>query len=203
MRRSLLASMILSLPIAGYGLSSPALAHSTGGCAGLQPTIVVTGDSRHVVRGTAHRDVILVLDPGHVVDAARGDDVICGSEGKDLLRGGPGKDVIKGGAGDDRLFGGPGSDRLFGGPGDDVVHGNAGRDKLRGGEGDDRLFGDAGRDLLSGDKGDDTVKGGRGRDRIERGADDHVTSGAGDTVHRTKVDGDFTHSCDGDQGGTA
>ena len=71
-------------------------------CNGSKATLVVTAHSKHVVKGTSHRDVIVVQDPGHVILAGAGNDIICGSAGHD---------VIDGGAGNDQIFAGQGLTR--------------------------------------------------------------------------------------------
>jgi hypothetical protein len=42
--------------------------------------MVVDPGSPHVVRGTHRRDVIVIRDPGHVVGAGAGADLVCGSD---------------------------------------------------------------------------------------------------------------------------
>src|SRR4051812_42112881 len=110
-------ALAAALPFAFFGYSSNPVSAATSMCHGHPVTQVVTSHSAHTVFGTAHRDVILVTDSGHVIKARGGDDLVCGSRGDDVLRGG---------AGDDELFGGSGRDVEHGGPGDDFVRGNAG-----------------------------------------------------------------------------
>ena len=86
-------------------------------CKGKRATIVGTGG---VVRGTSHRDVI-VLTGASTVFAGGGNDLICGSNGADEIHGGRGKDRIFGRGGDDDLFGDQGDDSVNGGADD---HGN-------------------------------------------------------------------------------
>jgi Ca2+-binding RTX toxin-like protein len=64
----------------------------------------------HVVRGSAHRDVLL---------GSAGDDYLAGSSGGDTIRGRGGNDLLDGEDGADRLEGGPGPDLLIGGRGRD------------------------------------------------------------------------------------
>ena len=101
-----------------------------GGCKGKRATIVGTGG---VVRGTSHRDVI-VLTGASTVFAGGGNDLICGSNGADEIprRSWPDRifgpqrrrqicsvtkviDSVNGGAGDDSIEGGSGRDRSSGG----------------------------------------------------------------------------------------
>ena len=77
-----------------------ALAAGAASCAGQRATIVVTSHSPHLVRGTAHRDVIVIKAAGHVVSAGAGNDLICGSAGADTIDAGAGNDRVLAGAGD-------------------------------------------------------------------------------------------------------
>ena len=150
------AALLSALPVALVGYSAVAVAAAAPMCAGHHATKVVTSHSAHRVRGTSHRDVILIRDAGHVVLARGGDDLVCGSAGAD---------VVRGGGGNDRILGGRGRDHLQGGPGDDVVRGGGGDDVVRGGGGDDVVTGDAGD--VHGDHqepGDDQGGGGNGSD---------------------------------------
>ena len=88
-------------------------------CKGKRATIVGTGG---VVRGTSHRDVI-VLTGASTVFAGGGNDLICGSNGADEIHGGRGKDRIFGRGGDDDLFGDQGRDSSSGGSGLDDIDG--------------------------------------------------------------------------------
>ena len=102
--------------------AAPAMgAPAAASCDGARATMVVTSHSPHVVRGTSHRDVIVVKSAGHVILAFAGDDKICGSSGKDDINGGFGHDRIFGNAGDDKVVGGPGNDTCNGGNGQDTA----------------------------------------------------------------------------------
>jgi len=150
--------------------------------------------SASTIRGTNHRDVIVVTGTGtHTINARGGNDIICGSSGVDTINGGSGKDKIFGFAGNDILNGGSGADTISGGDGDDVESGNSGNDTvtgeadddtLSGGTGADVLSGGAGADVLSGDTGNDTLTGGDGDDSLEggTGADDLDGNDGVDTV---------------------
>src|SRR6478735_8974516 len=133
-----------SLPFAFFGYNALPVSAATPTCAGQAATMVVTAGSAHSVRGTDHRDVIVIRDAGHVVRAHGGNDLVCGSGGHDTVFGGHGRDRILGFAGRDNLVGG--DDDEQGDDGDDVLAGNSGDDDLVGGSGDDELEGDQGDD---------------------------------------------------------
>ena len=117
-------------------------------CAGRQATIVGT-PAANVLRGTAHRDVVV----------ARGDtDFIVTYGGKDVVCAGGGNDLIKAGGQGDLVFGGRGKDKLLGMRGDDKLRGGPGRDLLKGGPGDDRLIGGPGSDRCIGGPGGDVFR---------------------------------------------
>ncbi|HEX2892479.1 MAG TPA: calcium-binding protein [Marmoricola sp.] len=165
----------------------PAAAAGTPTCAGQHATRVVTSSSPHVVRGTSHRDVIVVRDPGHVVKTLGGNDLVCGSAGHDVIVGGAGNDELLGQGGSDRLVGGAGDDDLVGGNGNDDLVGGTGNDDLLGGNGNDTLEGEDGNDVLEGQSGDDTLDGGVGDD-TETG--EHVTDeDASGTTDTSGLDG--------------
>jgi len=156
-------------------------------CNGLKATIV---SSASVINGTKRNDVILVQgDAPHKVNAASGDDVICGSSGSDTIYAGPGNDIAFGYAGNDMFFGEAGKDTLTGGTGDDVIRGgadddvlvgNAGSDTLLGLNGNDNLDGKSGADVLTGGPGNDTLQGGDDADRLNGEAgSDALFGGAG------------------------
>src|SRR5664279_760723 len=94
-------ALAAALPIAFFGHNVFPVAAATPTCHGHSATQVVSSHSPHVVHGTSHRDVIVVKDPGHVVKAGGGNDLVCGSSGHDDLRGGSGNDHLYGGAGSD------------------------------------------------------------------------------------------------------
>jgi len=120
-------------------------AHGRPTCHGVKATIVGQG----LVRGTSHRDVIVLTGPS-VVYAGAGNDLICGSSGRD---------IINGGAGNDTIYGNGGNDVENGDAGNDVLSGGAGNDVLNGGTGNDVLNGDAGNDVENGGAGNDVVNG--------------------------------------------
>ena len=164
---------------------------ATPTCDGKKATIVSGASS---IRGTNHRDVIVVTGSGaHTVNARGGNDIICGSAGVDTINGGSGKDKIFGFGGNDVINGGSGADVISGGDGDDVESGNSGNDTitgdaqddtLSGGTGADVLSGGAGADAINGDSGDDTLEGGDGDDSLEggTGSDDLDGNDGVDTV---------------------
>src|SRR3954447_21227539 len=129
-KRSL--ALVAALPIAFFGYSVLPASAATAHCGGAAATIVVGSHSHHTVRGTNHRDVIVIHEAGHVVNARGGDDLVCGSSGHDVVNGGAGDDRLLGRGGDDRLTGGRGDDDLVGGLGEDIEHGDAGDDRLVG-----------------------------------------------------------------------
>jgi ELWxxDGT repeat protein len=101
-----------------HACSATAEARATARCMGKPATIVT---KRHVVKGTAHDDVIVLRAPRRArVDGRAGDDLICGGRGRDRIAGGAGDDVLRGGAGRDVLVGGVGADRFVRGRGDRV-----------------------------------------------------------------------------------
>ncbi len=112
------------LALAGFHLATATSAGAAGvpTCAGHRATEVVTARSPHVVRGTSHRDVIVVRAPGHVILAGGGSDFVCGSNGHD---------TIFGGSGNDHLFGRGGNDRISGGTGNDDINGGSGNDDIK------------------------------------------------------------------------
>lgn len=154
------------LVLAGFRLvtTAPADAASPPMCAGHRATMVVTARSPHVVRGTSHRDVIVVRAPGHVILAGGGSDFVCGSSGNDTIFGDTGNDHLFGRGGNDRISGGPGNDDINGGSGDDTISGGSGDDNINGGTGDDTC-------TTGGQTGD--VEGG------DCGTDDGTGSGSG------------------------
>jgi Ca2+-binding RTX toxin-like protein len=91
-------------------------------CQGKVVTILGTA-GRDNLKGTAKRDVAVLL------------------KGKDRFRGGGGRDIVCGGPGNDQLGGGAANDILIGGPGDDDLAGGAGRDHCVGGPGKDSKTG--------------------------------------------------------------
>src|SRR3954467_8440067 len=117
-----------AVPFAFFGYNVFPVAAATPTCAGQPATIVVSSHSAHTVRGSSHRDVIVVHDAGHVVRAAGGNDLVCGSGGHDVIHGGSGSDRIMGSAGRDALWGGSGPDEMTGGSGDDQLEGQDGDD---------------------------------------------------------------------------
>ncbi len=121
--------------LAGFHLATATSAGAAGvpTCAGHRATEVVTARSPHVVRGTSHRDVIVVRAPGHVILAGGGSDFVCGSNGHDTIFGGSGNDHLFGRGGNDRISGGPGNDDINGGSGDDDINGDTGDDTCVGG----------------------------------------------------------------------
>mgnify|MGYP002400013313 CR=1 FL=1 len=106
-------------------------------CQGKKATIVGRGGT---VRGTAKRDVIVLIRASKVL-AGAGNDLICGSGGNDEIHGGKGNDRILGNAGNDDLFGEAGNDSVSGGAGDDSIEGGSGRDRCNGGSGLDDIDG--------------------------------------------------------------
>ncbi len=211
MRRSTVLFVAILAPIAAVGFPAAAGAATTTRCAGVRPTLLVGVHSPHSVRGTNHRDVILIKVAGHIVDAGGGNDLVCGSTGRDIIlggagddrvlagggnddvRGGTGNDRVRGGAGADRELGDAGADDLAGEAGDDRISGGTGNDVLSGGAGTDDLAGGAGEDRLSGGTGTDHADGGQGADSIEVGAADQVSADRSDRRHRSVVDGDAGH----------
>jgi Ca2+-binding RTX toxin-like protein len=142
-KAALLAATTAAVTLLGYGQAAAlASSGSSPSCHGHRATLVVTASSPHLVRGTSHRDVVEIEDPGHVVRTGAGDDLVCGSKGKD---------VIDLGAGNDTAFAGAGDDTVTGDGGRDAIHGGAGNDRLSGGSGDDVINGDAGDDRINGD----------------------------------------------------
>jgi len=87
------AALLSALPVALVGYSAVAVAAAAPMCAGHHATKVVTSHSAHRVRGTSHRDVILIRDAGHVVLARGGNDLVCGSAGADVVRVGQGGEL--------------------------------------------------------------------------------------------------------------
>jgi len=174
------------LIIGMVGLAAPAQA-STRTCHGVPATIVGGGN----VRGTAHRDVIVLTGPS-VVHSGGGNDLVCGSRGADRIFGGAGNDTIYGGGGNDTesgdtgndtLDGGSGNDRQSGGLGRDSLNGGAGVDQQSGGAGDDSIVGGTGNDVENGDGGNDSLDGGAGLDQQSGGAgDDTIDGGTGNDV---------------------
>lgn len=148
---------LVAVPLLAAAYQVPAQDSATASaaprCAGVRATIVVRSRSPHVVRGTRHRDVIVVTAPGHVVLAGAGDDLICGSSGRDVIDGGPGNDQVYAGAGDDRVTGGTGNDVLSGGRGTDVVDGGPGADRIDVGTHDRVTADPRDRDRRTGDDG--------------------------------------------------
>ena len=134
--RLLVAGAGLALVPVAAGIAAPASAsgfHAAGAsCHGVRATIVAHGN----VRGTSHRDVIVLTGPS-TVTAGAGNDLICGS---------PGRDVINAGAGNDLVYAGAGNDVVNGGAGNDTISGDAGNDSLDGGDGTDTESGGAGND---------------------------------------------------------
>ena len=132
------------------------------------------------------------------MNAADGDDIICGSPGDDTIYAGTGNDIAFGFAGNDTFFGERGRDHLEGGTGDDLIRGgadddeligNAGSDTLLGLLGNDKLEGRAGADVLTGGPGNDTVQGGDDADRLNGGSGaDSLLGGAG--IDTLQGDGD-------------
>jgi Ca2+-binding RTX toxin-like protein len=181
--RTRLLIVALAAPLAALAYSpGPALAASNShhvSCHGRTATMVVTKHSPHVVHGTNRTDVISIQDPGHILLAAGGDDLICGSSGAD---------VLDGGAGNDTIFGGAGNDTETGGSGNDVLAGENGNDHLNGGAGNDTEFGGAGDDTLTGGTGVDHEDGGSGRNHVSKGDDDTVTPHRADTVEHSNDD---------------
>jgi Ca2+-binding RTX toxin-like protein len=117
MRRSVVTGSLVTVPLMLLAMAAPSQAASHGRahppkkpkvqrCAGLKVTMLVTAKSDHMVKGTKKRDVVLIVDGGHVVDTGAGNDVICGSPGDDFISGAGGNDTIIGLGGNDRLFGG-------------------------------------------------------------------------------------------------
>jgi len=148
------------------GLAAPAQAASSATCQGERATIVGHGN----VRGTNHRDVIVLTGPS-VVRAYAGNDLICGSAGRD---------VIYAGAGNDRVYAGAGADTVFGEAGNDAINGDSGNDIISGGNGNDVVNGGTGNDAISGNSGDDTENGGAGNDAISgQAGSDHLSGGVG------------------------
>ncbi|MCX6459171.1 MAG: hypothetical protein NTZ03_02565 [Actinobacteria bacterium] len=180
------------------GFTAPANASTTATCHGVRATIVGHGN----VRGTNHRDVIVLTGPS-VVHALGGNDLICGSSGRDVVFAGAGNDrvyggggndvengqngndVLDGGTGNDVQNGGAGNDTLTGGNGSDVQHGNAGNDTEVGGAGNDTETGDPGNDTLDGGLGNDTLNGGTGTDDLDgnEGADSLDGGDGSDWLH--------------------
>lgn len=70
------AALLSALPLAIIGYSTVAVAAAAHMCGGHSATTIVTSHSAHTVRGTSHRDVILIRDTGHVVIAKGGDDLV-------------------------------------------------------------------------------------------------------------------------------
>ena len=97
------AASLSTLGFIAIPVSASASTHAT--CHGVSATIVGHG----VVRGTSHRDVIVLTGPS-VVYAGAGNDLICGSSGRDIITGGTGADVIFGNGGNDVENGGLGND---------------------------------------------------------------------------------------------
>lgn len=87
-------------------------------CQGKFVTILGT-DGRDNLKGTAKRDVAVLLKGKDRFRGRGGRDIVCGGPGDDNLAGGGANDVLTGGPGDDKLGGGPGRDRCIGGPGQD------------------------------------------------------------------------------------
>src|SRR6476469_1237246 len=81
-------ALTATLPFAFFGYNVLPVSAATPTCAGQSATIVVGSHSPTVVRGTGHRDVVVVHDAGHVVRARGGNDLVCGSGGHDVIRGG-------------------------------------------------------------------------------------------------------------------
>ena len=196
--RLLVAGAGLALVPVAAGIAAPASAsgfHAAGAsCHGVRATIVAHGN----VRGTSHRDVIVLTGPS-TVTAGAGNDLICGSSGRDVINAGAGNDVVyagagndvvNGGAGNDTISGDAGNDSLDGGDGTDTESGGAGNDTINGGNGADDLNGGAGNDNISGGAGNDSIDGGDGTDTESGGAgvddlngdngDDSLNGGAGD-----------------------
>jgi Ca2+-binding RTX toxin-like protein len=96
-----------------------------------------------VVRGTSHRDDVVVDDSREgtvgtlVMRGLAGDDRLTSFFVPGRIYGGPGDDVLSsagqlyGGRGDDEMRGGPLDDILVGGPGHDTANGKRGQDQCR------------------------------------------------------------------------
>jgi Ca2+-binding RTX toxin-like protein len=144
-----MAVVLVATPVAFAATQAmPAEAGSVPNCHDRPATMVVSAQSPYSVRGTDHRDVIVVTGGSHSIWAAHGDDVVCGNGYAD---------IIHGGGGNDRIYGGRGADKLYGGHGEDVLFGGRGDDYIRGGPGNDRLTGGRGTDILDGARGDDAL----------------------------------------------
>jgi Ca2+-binding RTX toxin-like protein len=168
--------------ISGAALSVPMLL--TGGvasaaeesaaartCQGVPATLVGSGE----LDGTPGRDVIVATEPGTLVLAGAGDDLICGSR---RAQGGSGNDEIH--------YSGPArlNDRLYvlGGTGDDVIEFHKVQDHASSGT-SSGVFGGAGDDLMIGARGILIFSGGSGADRLVGGPDGYVMDGGpGDDV---------------------
>ena len=126
-----------TLPFAFFGYQALPVAAATPTCEGQAATMVVGSGSAHVVHGTAHRDVVVVKDAGHVVRLGGGADLLCGSTGHDTVFGGAGRDHVLTFAGRDTVSAGAGADEVSGGAGDDDLEGDQGDDVLEGDDGND------------------------------------------------------------------
>src|SRR4051794_33404081 len=137
MRRSVVTGSLVTVPLMLLAMAGPSQAASHGRahppkkakvarCLGLKVTMQVTASSPKQVAGTKKRDVVMIVDGGHVVDTGAGNDVVCGSAGNDTVLGGAGNDVLLGAGGNDKLDGGRGNDALSGGAGDDTLTGGVG-----------------------------------------------------------------------------
>ncbi len=157
--RARITTLLVVTPVALIGASATADAASGPSCHGRSATMVVSAQSPYSVRGTDHRDVIVVTGGDHSIWAGDGDDVVCGNGSANIVHGGGGDDRIYGGWGDDRLYGGHGHDVLFAGPGADYVRGGPGNDRLTGGKGIDILDGARGDDALIYDDADHILRG--------------------------------------------
>jgi Ca2+-binding RTX toxin-like protein len=137
----------------GLGLASTtAAAHAAAvdeSCDGKAATMVITTGGQ--CQGTPGDDVIVVTTSDFVaLDAADGDDTICGGPGGNTLYGGPGDDTIFGGLGTDYIAGDEYADPSDVAPARDD-------DTIDAGAGNDQIFDDWGNDTYVGGDGSDTL----------------------------------------------
>jgi Ca2+-binding RTX toxin-like protein len=147
------------------------------------------------VIGSAHADVMTVLDAGFALSGLDGTDTLIAGTGDDTLEGGEGNDTLEGGDGADTLDGGDDFDAItyanvatvriklaldasFAAEGEaaldtivsiERVTGTKFGDVLRGDAAVNRLLGGSGNDTLQGMEGNDTLLGGTGADALTGG----------------------------------
>ncbi|MDQ6432620.1 calcium-binding protein [Mesorhizobium sp. LHD-90] len=150
------------------------------------------------VKGSAHADVMTVLDTGFTLSGLDGTDTLTGGSGDDTLEGGEGNDTLEGGEDADVLDGGDDFDAItydnvttariklaldgsFAAEGEaaldtvlsiERVTGTDFGDVLRGDAAVNRLIGGSSNDTLQGEEANDTLLGGTGADALTGGTGD-------------------------------